>query len=99
MKVSMSEATARKVLAVLEDGDHHDQDLVQLKERVQGGLKATTGAGFLSAGDLGTLVFLVTQELKTPKHSEPGGPFQEALGFALPKLQNLLARRVEEEGR
>jgi hypothetical protein len=97
MKIGLSEAAARKVLVALTTADPKDEDVNQVRERLETGLKATTAAGHLVASELEALVIVVMNELNNPKHVL-GGTVAAVntrgnLRTALPKLQNLLARK------
>lgn len=98
MKVNVSEETARKALALI-PGDVRDLDLLQLRDRLEKGLKAVTAAGTLNPDELDALVTLVICEFNSPKHwltaDQSARPH---LRTALPKLQALRDRRLAEGG-
>lgn len=87
----MSEATARKALAVIGD-NVHDPDLLQLRARLETGLKAATGAGVLALDELQAIDTLVTCELRKSKHVN--GAALGALARAQPKMRALIDRAI-----
>lgn len=100
MKVNVSEDTARKTLAIL-PADTTDQDIRQLRDRLETGLKAVTAAGTLQPAELDALI--VVSRFALSVHLMQGRPdpapiyrLKDQLNTAIPKLEALLARRTAE---
>lgn len=97
MKIGLSEDTARKALAHL-PADGTDQDIRQLRDRLEQGLKAATGSGMLTRDELATLRQLVCQTIDRDGQQRYGGPGH--LQRVLAKLEALLDRgQAAAEGR
>ena len=93
MKISVSEQTARKALAVLPTTTE-DQDLRQLRERLEQGLKNVTAAGTLTPDELDALIGATRHVLR--QSSPATVRLNDQLNTAIPKLEALLARRTAE---
>jgi hypothetical protein len=89
----MSEQTARKLLDVIPAGTK-DQDLRQLRQRAEQGLKAVTGAGNLNVQELEAV--LTMARIGADQASPVVIRIVEHLRTAIPKLEALKARRQLE---
>lgn len=94
MKIGMSEQTARKLLDRI--GETADQDLMQVQQRLEQGLKATTAAGFLTQDDLTALIDAAQFTLSMAGEQRGVAHLQQQLVNAIPKLEALKARRQAE---
>lgn len=101
MKIGLSEAAARKTLAII-PCTTNDQDLIQLRDRLEIGLKAATAGGHLDDQDLKALIwaaaaFIDGAELNT-QATMPVRLAAERLKLTGPKLEALLARAQAAAG-
>lgn len=90
MKIGLNESTARKVLDLL-PAVPADQDLLELRRRLNTGLKAKTAAGVLTRDELDALI-AVSRYAMTVKAGGAVDRLHEQLNAAIPKLEALLAR-------
>lgn len=103
MKVNMTEATARKILATIPD-QTKDPDLALLQRRLEDGLKAATGGGHLHLQELEALEVAASDVADQIEDQGAAVLPREAnrakhLRTAIPKLAALRARRIAEMNR
>ncbi len=95
MKIGMSDTTARKVLAQL-PANTTDQDLRQVRTRIEQQLKASVNGGHLNPSELEALIWAGGDVIDTVKgNPNPSVRVQvhaQNLVTAIPKLEALLAR-------
>lgn len=91
MKIGLSEAAARKTLAMI-PCTTNDEDLIQLRTRIEQQLKATTAGGHLLPSELAAVIAVVQVWLDNLNGVIVPGNVHPNVVTALPKLRALLAR-------